>query len=217
MTKKQFIWLVIRFIGFAYLFAAVPAVLVLGNCIWNMIKYYPYNQASSYFISYLLFNQAAASATTIAITVYMLFFGKFIHRVVDKSTSFVAENDLDTRNYAEIMIRFVGVYFLWGILARLGVSLYSAIMITRFKSAPSDFAQLVEKNEMLSQHFKSLQSNLTTNSLLGLVILAGLAFYFLKRGKLVINLFHYSWLPGETQAATVTEISNSDISPSDSN
>jgi hypothetical protein len=215
MTKRQFIWLVIRFIGFAYLFMAVPAILVLGNCIWSLIQYYPYTQASSYFISYLLFNQAAASAATIAITVYMLFFGRFIHRIVDKSTSFVAENDLDTRNYAEIMIRFVGVYFLWGIFARLCVSLYSAVMLTRFKSAPEEFAQLVLKNEMLTQHFKSLQSNLTRNSMLGLIILAGLAFYFLKRGKLVINLFHHFWLQGETQ--TPIEESPSPEIPTDSN
>jgi hypothetical protein len=197
MTKKQFIWLVIRFVGFAYLFIALPAVLVLGNCIWNLIKYYPYTQPSSYFISYFLFNQAAASAATIAITVYLLFFGKFIHRVVDKSTSFVAENGLDTRNYAEIMIRFVGVYFLWGILARLCVAIYSAIMLERFKHAPQECIDLVSKNEMLSKHFKNLQSNLSLDSLIELVLLAGLAFYFLRFGKLVINLFHSRWLPEE--------------------
>lgn len=200
MTKRQFIWLVIRFVGFAYLFAAVPAVLVLGNCIWNLIQYYPYNQASAYFVSYLLFHQAAASAATIAITAYMLFFGKFVYQVVDKSTSFVAECDLDTRNYAEMMIRFVGVYFLWGILARLCISLYSAMMLTRLKSATEELQQIVSKNEMLSQHFKNLQMNLTWNSLIGLVVLAGLAFYFLKHGKFIIDLFHHRWLPEETQA-----------------
>jgi hypothetical protein len=199
MTKRQFIWLVIRFIGFVYLFMAVPAVLILPGCIWNLIQFYPYTLASSYFVSFILFNQAAVSAATLIITAYMLFFGKFIYQVVDKSTSFVAESDLDTRNYAEIMIRFVGVYFLWGILARLCISLYSAMMLTRLKSASAELQQIVSKNEMLSQHFKNLQSNLTTNSLLGLVVLAGLAFYFLKRGKFVIDLFHHRWLPGETQ------------------
>jgi hypothetical protein len=200
MTKRQFIWLVIRFVGFAYLFAAVPAVLVLGNCIWMLIAFYPYDRASSYFTSYVLFNQAAASAATLAITAYMLFFGKFVHRVVDKSTSFVAEDGLDTRNYAEIMIRFVGVYFLWGILARLGVALYSAVMLARFKHAPQECVDLVSKNEMLSQHFKNLQSNLSLDSLIALVLLAGLAFYFLKCGNFVIDLFYHRWLPGETQA-----------------
>jgi hypothetical protein len=216
MTKRQFIWLVIRFIGFAYLFMAVPAVLVLGNCIWFLIQNYPYSQVSAYFVSYLLLNQAAASAATIAITAYMLFFGNFIYRVVDKSTSFVAECGLDTCNYAEIMIRFIGVYFLWGILARLCISLYSAMILTRLKSASAELQQIVSKNEMLSQHFKNLQMNLTWNSLIGLVVLAGLAFYFLKRGKFVIDLFHHRWLPEEAEASSIKIISNSDASPSDS-
>jgi hypothetical protein len=199
MTKRQFIWLVIRFVGFAYLFMAVPAVLMLGNCIRYLIQYYPYNQGGNYFGSYILFDQATASAATIAMTVYMLFFGKFIHRVVDKSTSFVAECDLDTRNYAEIMIRFIGVYFLWGIFARLCISLYSAMMLARLKHAPVEFNQLVSKSDQLSKYFKSFESNLSRDSLIGLIILAGLAFYFLKYGKLVIDLFHHRWLPGETQ------------------
>jgi hypothetical protein len=216
MTKRQFIWLVIRFIGFAYLLAAVPAVLVLGNCIWNLIQYYPYTQASAYFVSYLLLHQAAASAAVIAITGYMLFFGKFIYQVVDKSTSFVAECGLDARNYTEIMIRFIGVYFLWGILARLCISLYSAMMLTRLKSAAAELQQIVSKNEMLSQHFKHLEMNLSSNSLIGLILLAGLAFYFLKRGRLVIDLFYRRWLPEEAEASSIKIISNSDASPSDS-
>lgn len=52
---------------------------------------------------------------------------------------------------------------------------------------------------MLKQHFNNLHSNLTTNSLLGLVVLAGMAFYFLQRGKFIINFFHHFWLPSESQ------------------
>jgi hypothetical protein len=209
MTKKQFIWLVIRFIGFGYLFMAVQAILLLGFCICDLIRYYPYDKASSYLASYSLLDLAAASAATIVITAYMLFFGKFVYRVIDKSTSFVAECDLDTRNYAEIMIRFIGLYFLWWILAKLCIALYSTIMLIRFKHAPQEIVQLVSKNEMLSQQFKNLQKNVDANVLIGIIILAGLAFYFLKHGKLVIDLFHHRWLPGETRQSIEAPVSES--------
>jgi hypothetical protein len=212
MTKKQFIWLVIRFVGFAYLFMAVPAVLMLGNRVWNLIKSYPYDQPATYFFSYVMIDQASASAATIAMTIYMLFFGRFIYRVVDKSTSFVAEEGLDTRNFAEIMIRFIGVYFLWGIFARLCISLYAGVMLARLKHAPADYSQLVSKTDQLSQYFKGLESNLSRDALIGLIILAGLAFYFLKYGKLVIDLFHTRWLPVTSKAPAACESS----SPADS-
>lgn len=202
MTKKQLIWLVIRFIGVIYLFMAIPALLMLINCFWGLIKNYPFNQASSYLISYLLFNQTASSAATLVIAVYMMFFGKFIYRVVDKSTTCDADSPLTTFRSAEIMIRFLGVYFLWGIFARMCISLYSAVMLARFKYAPADFQEIVPKNEMLSQHFKNLRMNLSGDALISLVIVAVLAFYFLKRGSLVIDLFHHYWLPKSLQPQT---------------
>lgn len=69
MTKKQFIWLVIRFVGFAYLFMAVPAVLMLGNRVWNLIKSSPYDQPTTYFF-HTWGGQASASAVTVAMTIY---------------------------------------------------------------------------------------------------------------------------------------------------
>jgi hypothetical protein len=206
MTKRQFIWLVIRFIGFAYLFAAVPAVLIVGNCLWLLTQADPSNQVSNYFTSYYLIDQIASGTSTILITAYLLFGGSFIHRVVDKSTSFVAEEGLDTRNYAEIMVRFIGVYFLWGVFARLCVTLYSAIMLTRFHNAPKEYADLVSKNEMLTKYFTTLEKSMNRDILIGVIILAGLAFYFLKRGRFVIDLFHHRWLPGETQTSVETQL-----------
>jgi hypothetical protein len=200
MTKKQFIWFVIRFVGMIYIFLAVPAVLTLGNCLYNLIKTYPYTQAGTYFASYFLIYQALASASVVLIAVYLLFCGKFLCRIVDKSTVWDDDCGLNNYKYAEILIRFVGVYFLWRILCHLCIALYSAGMLTRLKSAPADFQQLAAKNDMLAQHFKNLHINLSPDSLIGLLLTAGLAYYFLKHGKLIIDLFCRRWLPEEPQA-----------------
>lgn len=195
MTKKQFIWLVIRFTGVVFLFPAVNAVLILPGSVYNLVKTYPYAQASTHFASYLLISQALASLVTILLTIYLLFFGRLIYTIVDKSAFGESEFHIDAYKASEIMIRFIGVYFLWAILGRLCIAVYSAAMLARFKSSPADFQQIISKNEILSQHFRNLQTNLTLDSLLGIVILGALAFYFLKRGKLIIDIFLRRWLP----------------------
>jgi hypothetical protein len=202
MNKKQFIWLVIRFVGMIYLFLVVSAILLLYGSLYTLISSFPWINASSYLTSYVVFYQAMAGLSTILIAAYLLFYGNLIYRIVDKVSAGDSDCGLNNHNYVEILTRFMGVYFLWCIVCRLCTALYAAMMLIRFKFASEELHEIVSKNDTLSQYFKSLWIQFSWHALFWIIALAALTYYFLKNGELVMSIFHRRWLPGEPQAPT---------------
>src|SRR4030042_1629487 len=94
MTKKQFIWLVIRFIGIIYLIRAVYAFLAMYSYVANLIHFFPYDKEPSYYASYVLIFQGLANVSVILIAVYLLFCGKIIYRIVNRTSRLEPEAGL---------------------------------------------------------------------------------------------------------------------------
>lgn len=189
MTKKEFVWLVIRAIGMLYLLRIIVAVLmfIVALVTWQMIV-----PQGNYTLS--LITQLVYMIKPLLLTLYFLFFGTFIYNLISRCVRSRSEDVSLPAGYCycEIIIRFIGLWFIGVIISRLCLSLWlplqSAIMV--YFTRPEHFQQMG-----LAAFFPS-HCGITTILGLALYLFFGAlaVWYFFKHGKVFINLLNRLWL-----------------------
>ena len=87
MTKKEFIWLVIRFLGIAWFVLSFGKTLSAIATLPVMLSCLPPSFASEKLILISLFGSFIESGIHILIVAYLIFFGKFLFNIVHRTLS----------------------------------------------------------------------------------------------------------------------------------
>lgn len=193
MTKKAFIWLIIRFTGLTWLIfsagriaTAVPAML-LGLSVLRP------ESSGEAFIALSLFNLSCSSALPVVVALYLLLFGKRIFSLIHRTSGSELDMPLQRAEIAEVLIRFVGLLWLWRLLKYLlniaGYFLNLILMKYPFTVDTSDDDLMERFRQLLIEKI----DNFTFLGLANVLIYVGLTWYFFKRGQFFINWLHRSW------------------------
>jgi hypothetical protein len=204
MTKKDFIWLVTRAIGLFMAFLSVPFIVSSIFSFFIMLKILSAEIMREWLILLNLSGIFLEGAFKTIIVVYLLFFGKTLFNIVQHTSRLSLENVLEKENYTEILIRFLGVWWLWRIVCQacglISSSFYALILSNPawlkniFSGLTTDSLEWQELCSRLSKILHPLQQSMIWSILLDILIYSLLAWYFLKHGKFFINLLNRLWL-----------------------
>lgn len=196
MTKKAFIWLGIRALGFFWLIRLICAILSL---LWMIL----------YFTGHTVFstateqNRALTAPSLISasiklpmpiiLTIYFLCFGTLVYKLVDCFT--VSRHEDISRPpghvYCEIIIRFIG---LW-IVGMMAFSIYDTFMLYLRSALMMHFLSPDNpSNPFVSALRQFLDAQAILSLAFFLVLEIAAAWYFLKHGKFFIALLNRLWL-----------------------
>jgi hypothetical protein len=203
MTKKEFIWLVIRFFGLVTLMLSVRPIVntILTFCV--TLPLFPAEDASEAVVLVSLLPVILDGVFKLLIVVYLLFFGKTLFTIVNRTSTQALDAALVKPDYTEILIRFLGLWWLWliaGHIFRLIYSLCMALILHHPDWLMSNVVNEPTKSTTL-ETFTQLNSSLYPLQMITIVgllsnilIYSILAWYFLKHGRYFINLFNRLWL-----------------------
>lgn len=191
MTKKEFIWLGVRVIGLYWLlrliYMMIMFVWIIGY--WLVLKNSAVEQGNYYAVTWI-FHLSNFPVPLIG-TIYFLFFGTFIYKLINHFTHAQPTEQLQTTHYCEIIVRFAGLWGVGMMISRLYTPLItrlqSALMlyVTKTLSSFSEAYATSFRNYFNIEMFVSLAFYLVFALLLG--------WYFLKKGNLFINLLNRLW------------------------
>jgi len=210
MTKKEFIWLGIRFFGVIYLLRSIPILLKFFAAFVSMGTQFIHPQhASGHIARWSVLGSLAEGLPTILLCFYLLFFGKWAFNIIARTSQLTDGDLLQKENYTEILIRFFGLRCIWSIFVGIIGVFIKLIMLAMIKVSPT-LAEIA--NDPRSEnHFKDMKMLLTLPGLLtiliSILISALLAWYFLKNGKLFINFLNRLWLKAAENDLTRNPVS----------
>ena len=199
MKKKEFIWLGIRFLGIIQLVTSFDSIIKAIGLANAMILIMPASMPTEILSSVALLGEFVRCIIDIAIFVYLLFFGGFIICIVHRTSALELDSPLQKQNYPEILIRCLGVWWLWKILRQI-FRLISGTIYGWVLTHPewlSSYAFLNisdETREQLNELIEPVMKNLHWFVLSNVILYGILAWYFLKHGKFFINLLNRLWL-----------------------
>ena len=204
MNKREFIWLVIRFIGVFWLIMAFCAVVKIPFLGVSLFTFLPASMeySSSMLTSLILSATLAGQIAIVLFAAYLLFYGRFIFGIVNRTSGNCHENSLRREDYVVILVRFAGVWWLWLIAKEVGrqLSAFVSLMVLRF------FFDLNDISDAHGEELLDLLEGVSGAHLwiraANIVIYVIFAWYFLKKGKLIIRLFCRRWL-GENSSQPV--------------
>lgn len=185
MTKQSFIWLIIRVSG---IFSLVSLLISLITYIPSFC-YLVFGSSRNIFSalgSYLILS--LNSLLFLILGIYLLFFGKWVFRVIDGCSEPASE--LGPANYTEISIRFMAM-----ICLKTFVFYVITFLLTPFASA---FYYLSIDDKSYLEAVRTMFTATLSQPFFWVQIVAnGLLFwYFLKGGGIFINLLNRIWSGG---------------------
>lgn len=162
---------------------------MLCVCVFMILPVYTSTQGAQT----LIFGSALLDCLVdLLVIIYLLFGGKTIYKIIDRTSQLNSEGLLQRENYAEILVRFCGIWWLWKIVQCIFSILQGFILIVALKLCVSIVsAENIPKFEQLLEISKKAFS---WSSLVSILEYSILAWYFLKKGKLIIKLFSIRWL-----------------------
>ena len=198
MNKREFIWLVIRFVGVFWLIRAFRAVILipaLGVAMAMLLPFYM-DDPSSVLTSLILSATLVEQIAIVLFAAYLLFYGRFIFGIVNRTSENCHEGSLRREDYVVIMVRFMGVWWLWLILKEVGgqLSAFASLMVLRSFTHGEEFLGILEGVS---------GAQLWTRAA-NIVIFVIFAWYFLKKGKLIIRLLCRRWLGDKSSQPVAT-------------
>jgi len=189
MTKKEFIWLGIRAIGIYWLLRLIFAIAAPVYIITYMLLSNT-NAASYAMMTWVCF--LSNIPAPIILTIYFLFFGKLIYKLINHFTQPAPTDCLQTTQYPEIAVRFLGLWLVSGIIGKFYISfttcLQSALMVYLMPEHAPGYTFATH----LRQQFFNIEMIVSLS--IWLLLSSFLVWYFLKKGNLFINLLNSLWL-----------------------
>ncbi len=203
MTKKEFIWLVIRFLGIFKLILSLRVILNALPSFVPLLTLLPPLGASEQVVFFGLLGILLDAVVDILIVIYLLFFGKTIFKIVHRTSNQTLEAVLEKQDYIEILIRFIGFWWLWKIVLRIYHLISGCLLIFVF-SHPERFLLANYIDQEMSDKFMTKVVELTRQNIAWytpayILLYAALAWYFLKHGRLFINVLNRLWLGKNTE------------------
>lgn len=194
MNKEKLIWIAVRTLGVIVGFAAINAISkAIMQCPLTFILFNSFDIApeSKTVVTMILIDQIGHLGTII-IAVYLLFFGKLAHRIINLRTTIENEIALTTEDIVSICVRTLGVWFLLKAAFEIVNFIESlaglTISITMFKDI---IAQGGEQSDFL---LKMFDIALPSRFLTGTATLVGylfVAWYLLYKGRFIVKLLSF--------------------------
>lgn len=201
MTKKEFIWLGLRFIGIIYLLKSILVITKLLASFASLGSSLIHPQhASEVLAQWMVLGSLAEHLPSVLLCIYLLFWGKWAFSIIARTSQLSNDDLLQKENYTEILIRFIGLRWIWSIFIGIIGGLIKLIMFAMIKVSPT-LAEMAN-NLRFEDRFNDIESLLMLQvmTLITILVSALLASYFLKHGKFFINLLNRLWL-GKTSPA----------------
>ena len=199
MNKRQFIWLTIRFIGVFWLIKSLSVILkipFLGGASFCLLPL-PSNSTSENLTFLVLAITLAKQLATVIIILYLLFGGRCIFAIVNRTSRNCHDDLLQREDYAQILIRFLGIWWLFRIvteICRLLLALAVTLLVKSMTNVPN-VSQI--DNQDIQELLDSMCSMFLLAHVLDILVYALLAWYFLRGGKLIIRLLRHRWFGKE--------------------
>lgn len=195
LTKDRSIWIAIRVLGFIFALEAIrPLFQLVGSLITVILIGFPPYLPSTLCTQLVLFEIILTDSVIILVTLYLLFFAKRIHSLIDKTTHVQDEKTCLSKLLATIAVRTFGVWFIIkGIitLATYPLSIINFLVINNLISKGLEDGS-VSSNEFFEKLLNNGIPKVTITVIITVLGCALGAFYFLKYGKLVIRLLTYN-------------------------
>ncbi len=195
MTKKEFIWLGIRVIGFYWLIKLALSALALTATIGFLIKLIlsgTSQQTHHYHAFWPI--QLSYFLAALALTIYFLFYGKLIYKIISRFAKSQTE-DLSKPTgycYCEIIVRFAGLWYIGTMISKLSFSFMNTIqsILMVYFTRPEQ----IQEHGISMFFSQSLRPEMLFWTVLFLIPTVIIACYFLKKGKFFIKLLNRLWL-----------------------
>ncbi len=209
MPKRQFIWLMIRFMAVFWLLISLRS-FVRGPLVTVGLIYmgWPWDPGVTLFPSLILGSLALGDVGTILGGLYLLFCGKTVFKLIDRASPNCCQTGLRTDDYPVILVRFAGVWWLWrAIVAGCGQIYAFAAHVVLVRALDIADPSII-KNENVRKLLEAASFARLGITLLTIVIYIILGLYFLKRAGLVIGLLQRRWLSTDTVPRTIGQASD---------
>lgn len=195
MKKNDFIWLIIRFSGILFLVKGIKALLRIPPLCISLFRILPAYDSSRLFGVLLITGTLVESIVDVLVIIYLLFGAKTIYKIIDRTSQLDSEGLLQRENYSEILVRFCGIWWLWKIITcifRILRSFSATVILKYYATAITNGTD--PQLEQLCELLGKLSKSFSWSSLVSILEYLILAWYFLKKGKLIINFFSIRWL-----------------------
>jgi hypothetical protein len=207
MTKKEFIWLGIRTIGFYWL---LRLILITVTPLW-ILGYWLISTITSPDKNNILSTVAISIfqiPVPLFLTIYFLFFGTLIYKLISHLVHTQPEDLSKPTGYwhCETLIRFIGLVCIGRIISMLGLTLWGPLQtaLMFYLTQPERFQQ--QGFRAFLQYYCNIGTFFSIAIYLLIAALA--AWYFFKHGKFFINLLNRLWLK-----ATENNINQTPVNP----
>ncbi|MCD6174328.1 MAG: hypothetical protein J7K65_00995 [Planctomycetes bacterium] len=195
MTKKEFIWLGVRTIGFYWLIKLALSALALTATIGvliNLILSGNSQQTHHYHAFWPI--QLSYFLAALALTIYFLFYGKLVYKIISRFAKSQTE-DLSKPTgycYCEIIVRFVGLWYIGAMIGRFSLAFMNTIqsILMVYFTRPEQ----LQKHGISIYFLEYLGPEMLFWTALFLIPTVIIAWYFLKKGKFFIKLLNRLWL-----------------------
>ncbi len=193
MTKKQFIWLGIRIIGFYWLLRLILTIVMLLWLLGHwLISTFTDSDGGNMFATVVIY--LFQVPVPLVLSIYFLFFGKLIYKIINR---FVRSRPEDLSGlagycYCETITRFAGLWCIGMTIKALGLSLWVPLQsaLIFYFTQPQRFQE--HGLSAFLRQYRNI-SVILSMALYLLIATFGL-WYFLKHGKFFINLLNRLWL-----------------------
>ncbi len=189
LTKERAIWISIRILGVIFALKAVMSLFRLVTSLITVGLIGVPGMPITLLVQSILLNSILVDCAIISVTVYLLFFAKRGHRLIDKTTPTQDENTCLSTLLATIAVRTFGIGLIFGGIIKLVNYISTIISFQLMKTLLSKSIEdgSVSSNEFIEKILNFGFSRYTAELIYVLGFALG-AFYFLKYGKLIIRL-----------------------------
>jgi uncharacterized protein YacL len=191
MTKKEFIWLGIRAIGIYWLIQLIFTIfmLVYVAVFMLILKNNTADQANFTGTCIVFLSNIPAP---IILTIYFLFFGKLVYKLINHFTQPGPTDCLQATGYPAIIVRFIGLWSVGMMMSRLYASFMGCVQsfLTLYFIHP-EYAQQHTFATTFRQQFFNIQTIISLS--IYIILSFFVAWYFFKKGNLFINLLNRLW------------------------